>query len=181
VVVARSRREIVEVGDYVAGYFLDDRADLVSWLLALEQLKDRAEVVFAATSAEEVGGEGAQYLFHQLQPEVCIALELAPIVPDAPSSLSPFPSVWANDGYSASAAADLDLIDRVAARLGHHIQFQAFSRGGSDASCAASRGLCARPFTLGLPMENSHGFEIMHRDAMEHLAQLTVGLLGALS
>ena len=181
VVVATSRRAIVELGDHVAGYFLDDRADLVSWLLALERLGEQDGIVFAATSAEEVGGEGAQYLLHELHPEICIALELGPVVPDAPSELTSAPSLWVNDGYSAPAANDLDLVAKVAAEIGMPLQFQAFSRGGSDASCSASRGLCARPFTLGLPMENSHGFEIMHRDAMDRLADLTVALVERLA
>jgi len=181
VVVAKSRRQILELGDHVAGYFLDDRADLVSWLLAMEQLGARDGVTFVATSAEEVGGEGAQYLLHQLHPEICIALELGPIVPDAPSAITAHPSIWVNDGYSAPAAADLDLVARVATEIGMPVQFQAFSRGGSDASCSASRGLCARPFTLGLPMENSHGFEIMHKDAMVQLATLTVALIERLT
>ena len=59
--------------------------------------------------------------------------------------------------------------------------FQALSRGGSDASCAASHGLCARPITLGLAMENSHGFEVMHGGAMDNLAMLTVALVKHLS
>jgi len=180
VVVAKSRRSILELGDYVAGYFLDDRADIVSWLLALDRLGSKNGVVFAATSAEEVGGEGAQYLLHELHPEVCIALELGPIVPDAPSDLTSAPSIWVNDSYSAPAPADLELIAEIAREIGVPIQFQAFSRGGSDASCAASKGLCARPFTLGLPMENSHGFEIMHSEAMEQLARLTVALVDRL-
>ena len=73
------------------------------------------------------------------------------------------------------------MLRKVAAEIGMPLQFQAFSRGGSDASCSASRGLCARPFTLGLPMENSHGFEIMHRDAMDRLADLTVALVERLA
>ncbi len=181
VVVARSRRGVIEVGNHVAGYFLDDRADLVSWLLALEQLKSVDGVVFSATAAEEVGGEGAQFLLQELHPEICIALELGPFVPDAPSELTAAPSVWVNDSYSAPAAADLDLLSDVANEIGIPLQFQAFSRGGSDASCAASKGLCARPFTLGLPMENSHGFEIMHRDAMGSLAKLAVALIERLA
>ena len=180
VVVARSRRNVLRLGDYVASYFLDDRADLVSWLLALERLSGADGIVFAATASEEVGGEGAQWLLHEVHPEVCIALELGPYVPDAPSELTSAPSVWVNDSYSATAAFDLDLVASVARNLGFSVQFQAFSRGGSDASCAASKGLCARPFTLGLPMENSHGFEIMHKDAMGCLADLTVGLVSHL-
>lgn len=180
VVVARSRRSILELGDHLAGYFLDDRADLVSWLLALDKLGGQDGVVFAATTAEEVGCEGAQYLLQSLHPEICIALELGPFVPDAPSQLTASPSIWVTDSYGAPAAADLDLVAEVASKIGIEPQFQAFSRGGSDASFTASRGLCGRPFTLGLPMENSHGFEIMHKDAMDVLAALTVALVETL-
>ncbi len=181
VVVARSRRSLLRLGHHVAGYFLDDRADLVSWLLALDQLGDQDGVLFAATTAEEVGCEGAQYLMQSVHPEVCIALELGPYVPDAPSDLTASPSVWVSDSFAVPAAKDLDLLAEISEELGIPLQFQAFSRGGSDASAAASRGLCARPFTLGLPMENSHGFEIMHEDAMSVLAELTVALVKRLN
>lgn len=178
VVVAAGRRWLNNIGDFVAGYFLDDRADLVSWLLALEELKGTTvDVQFSATAAEEVGGEGALYIMQELRPEVCIALELAPRVPDAPIKLNDQPVVWVNDSYSAMAADDIDLIADIGERLGMDLQFQALSRGGSDASCAASHGHCARPFTLGLPMENSHGYEIMHPGAMINLARLTVELI----
>ena len=181
VVVAQSRRDLWFVGDFVAGYFLDDRADLLAMLLTLELLKDEnIDATFLATAAEEVGGEGAQYALQSLLPEVCIALELGPLVPDAPAVLSPFPTVWVQDSYSSTSAADLDLLADTAQSLGHPLQFQAFSRGGSDASCAASRGLCARPITLGIPMENSHGFEIMHKDAPQTLAEFTVALVNRL-
>lgn len=177
VCVHPSRRKLCFLKELVAGYFLDDRADLVSWLLALAAIGEREGILFAATAAEEVGGEGALYLFQELRPEICIALELGPNVPDAPVELSAVPTLWVTDSYSTMAAADIDL----AAGLGHDLQFQALSRGGSDASCAASHGLCARPFTFGLPMENSHGFEVMHPGAMEALAALMVSLVQKLS
>ncbi len=178
VVVARSQRSLWIVGDFVTSYFLDDRADVLAMFLAIVQLKDSdISATFIATAAEEVGGEGALYALHSLQPDVCIALELGPIVIDAPALLTSNPTVWVQDGYSSPAASDLDLLAEIAQGLGHPLQFQAFSMGGSDASCAASRGLCARPFTLGIPMENSHGFEIMHRDAPSTLANFTVALV----
>ncbi|MBX7131145.1 MAG: M20/M25/M40 family metallo-hydrolase [Fimbriimonadaceae bacterium] len=174
VVVHPSRRAVVTLGDYCGSYFLDDRADLVAWLLALESLRDaELPVLFAATVSEEVGGEGAQYLLHELRAEAVVALELGPNVPDAPVRLDAAPTVWAKDTYAAMAASDLDLITA----LEPDVQLQALSRGGSDASIAASTGLCARPFTLGIPMENGHGFEIMHRGAMQALADLTVKLV----
>ena len=178
VVVARSRRRLTHLGDHVAGYFLDDRADLVAWLLCLDALaKQKMRVLFAATASEEVGGEGAFFLLHRLRPAICIALELGADVPDAKVELTATPTVWAIDAYAATSADDLNLLDEVGRGLGMDLQFQAFSRGGSDASCAASHGLCARPITLGLPMANSHGYEIMHRDAMSELSRLTLALI----
>lgn len=182
VVIHRSRRGLLPVGRCIGGYFLDDRADLASWLITLAELKTGPlPATFAATAAEEVGGEGAQFLMNIHPPEVCIALELGPIVPDSTAKLSPNPTVWVKDGYSSMAARDIRLVKAVAKSIGVEIQLQALSRGGSDATCAASRGFCARPITLGLPMENSHGFEIIHKDAIENLARLTVGLVCALA
>jgi putative aminopeptidase FrvX len=178
VVVHPSRRQILHVGPLIAGFFLDDRADLVSWLLALEELGSVPEgVLFAATAAEEVGGEGALYLLQEHRPEICIALELGPNPEDSPIRLSKDPTVWANDSYSAMSYDDGEFLARLGEELTMALQFQVLSRGGSDASCAASHGLCARPITLGLPMANSHGFEVMHPGAMEELARLTVALL----
>lgn len=182
VVVARSRRNLTFLGDHVAGHFLDDRADIVAWLLVLEEVaKLNIPIVFAATAAEEVGGEGALYIMRDMRPEICIALELGAHVPDARVELTATPTVWSIDGYAATSAADLEMIASTGDELGMDLQFQAFSRGGSDASCAASHGLCARPLTFGLPMANSHGYEVMHRDAMTELARLTVAIIKRIS
>lgn len=180
VVVHPGRRTLTKIGDLVAGYFLDDRADLVSWLRALESLRD-VPATLVATTSEEVGGEGALYFLEATRPECVIALELGPNVPDARVAIDERPTVWTTDGYANTRDADVDLVIEVARELGIGLQFQALSRGGSDASCAASHGLCARPFTLGLPMENSHGYEVIHPGAMENLAKLTVGLVRRLT
>jgi putative aminopeptidase FrvX len=174
IVISRARRKLTHLGDFVSGYFLDDRADLAAWLLILEKFEGE-DVLFAATTSEEVGGEGAQYLLHQFQPEICIALELGPIVPDSGVVLSHIPSCWVKDSFAAAMAKDLEIISG----LDLPVQFQYLSSGGSDASCAASRGLCARPVTFGIPMENTHGYEIIHRDGIEHMADLTISYLEA--
>jgi putative aminopeptidase FrvX len=174
VVVHQSRRELLRLGDLVAGHFLDDRADLAAWLLAQPSCPDAA---FVATASEETGGEGALFWLGRNPTDVVIALELGPNVPDAPVVIDENPTVWVCDGYSAMQARDIDLVAQIGDQLGLELQFQALSRGGSDASCAASHGLCARPITLGIPMENSHGFEIIHPGAMENLARLTVALV----
>ena len=174
-----SRRTWTEMGDFVASPFLDDRADLAAMLLALERLPqlDPERVLFAATAAEEVGGMGALWLLLQRPAAVGIALEIGPRVPESPFTLDDQPTVWVNDSYSAMQAADIDLVARVAERIGQTPHFQALSRGGSDASCATSYGLVARPITLAFAAENSHGYEIMHRDAVPNLAALLSAVL----
>lgn len=180
-----SRRILSEFGDYVAAPFLDDRADLAAMLLTLEAMnnggKPMPSVVFAATAAEEVGGHGALYLLRRLNAAVGIALEIGPIVPDAPFPLDGQPTVWVNDSYSAMRPSDIELVAQAAQEIGQTLHWQAMSRGGSDASCAASHGLLARPITLAFAAENSHGYEIMHRDSVENLAALTFAVLEALS
>lgn len=178
VVVSPSRRTLTRFENFVAGYFLDDRADLVSWLLALAEMKDEPlDVAFVATTSEEVGGEGAQYYLAHEQPDFCVALELGPQVPDAPVAISARPTVWVMDGYAAMPPFLGETLDRVSEQTGIGLQYQALSRGGSDASCSAARGLCAHPITLGLPMENSHGYEVIHTESMNALAELTVAVV----
>ncbi len=186
VVLHPSRRCVTELGDFIAAPFLDDRADLAAMLLALEGLRNipetwRKRVLFAATAAEEVGGHGALWLLRQQPATIGIALEIGPRVPESPFPLDDQPTVWVNDSYSAMQAADIDLVARAAAKVGQRPHFQALSRGGSDASCAASHGLVARPITLAFAAENSHGYEIMHRNAVPNLAALLTATLREVS
>lgn len=183
VVLARARRSLWDLGEddaLTAAYFLDDRADLVAWLLALAALRGRSDldgIVFAATASEEVGGEGALFLLHEIRPDVCVALEIGPRTPDADFPLGPDPTVWVTDTFATTDPRDLDILEDAAAETGLTLYPQAVTRGGSDASCAAARGLCARPVTIAFAADNSHGFEIMHRDAPQNLARLLVAYL----
>lgn len=183
IVLAKERRTLLEMGEFIGSYFLDDRAPLVVWLLLLKAFRDAkppGEVLFAATVSEEVGGEGARYLLHRLQPEICIALEIGPRVPENRFELNDQPVIWARDSFAAMSAQDSDKLAVLCRELGFAPHWLPLSRGGSDASCAAQLGSVARPITLALPIENSHGFEIMHRDAMNRLAILTEAFIRAL-
>ncbi|MDX1932140.1 MAG: M20/M25/M40 family metallo-hydrolase [Capsulimonadales bacterium] len=178
VVLARERRRLWHFGGrFLGSYFLDDRADLVTWLMALERLGDRPEILFAATSSEEVGGEGAQYLMQNYRPEICVALEIGPTTPDAPFEIDAMPTIWVSDSFAATDPRDLERLAEAAQAEGLSPHWQAVTRGGSDASCAAARGLCARPVTIAFAADNSHGFEIMHQEAMEHLMRLLLRYL----
>ena len=182
VALARSRRVVTEFGPYIASYFLDDRADLAAWLLALETIKTEntplpGRVLFAATVSEEVGGEGVRYLLTRNPADICVALEIGPKTPDADFPIDQNPTIWVRDGYAAMEPKDAEILTSCCAELNLTPHWQYLSRGGSDASCAASLGLVARPVTLAFPAENSHGYEIMRRDAPTELARLLVAYL----
>jgi putative aminopeptidase FrvX len=182
VVLSASRRVVTEFGPFVASYFLDDRADLAVWLLALEALQKRGadslgSVTFAASASEETGAEGAQYVLRTQPADICVALEIGPKTPDADFPIDAQPTLWVRDGYAAMESVDGDLLADCCAELGQKPHWQYLTRGGSDASCAAAKGFTARPVTLGLPVENSHGYEIMHRDAPAELVRLLLAYL----
>ena len=82
------------------------------------------------------------------------------------------PTIWVRDGYAAMEAIDGEILSDCCEALKMEPHWQYLSSGGSDASCAADKGLTARPVILGLPVENSHGFEIMHRDAPREMLRL---------
>src|SRR5207247_5237937 len=109
--------------------------------------------------------------------DVCVALEIGPKVPESPFELDDQPTIWVTDSYSSIHSDDIAILNDVSRKLGQNPHWQPLSRGGSDASSAAQRGLTARPVTLGLPVENSHGLEIMHRGAPDELAKLLVAYL----
>jgi putative aminopeptidase FrvX len=182
VVLAESRRIVTTFGAFVGSYFLDDRADLAVMLLALESLalhgtENLGPVTFAATTSEEVGAEGAQYLLRRRPAEICVALEIGPKTPEADFPIDRQPTIWVRDAYAAMEALDAEILTQCCRDLGQHPHWQYLSRGGSDASCAAAKGFTARPVTLGLPVENSHGYEIMHRDAPHELMRLLLAYL----
>ena len=185
VVLAQSRRQVTEFGAFIASYFLDDRADVAVWLMALESLKAAPPkglptLTFAATVSEEVGGEGAMYLLRTRPAHICIALEIGPKTPDADFEIDANPTIWVRDGYAAMEAIDGEILTDCCAELGIEPHWHYLSRGGSDASCASAKGLTARPVTFGLPVENSHGYEIMHKGAPDAMLRLLLAYLAKL-
>jgi putative aminopeptidase FrvX len=117
------------------------------------------------------------FLMHRQPFDICVALEIGPKTPEADFPIDAQPTIWVRDGYAAMEARDGDLLTDCCAELGQSPHWQYLSRGGSDASCGASKGLTARPVTLALPVENSHGYEIMHRAAPDALLRLLLAYL----
>jgi len=182
VVLGASRRVVMEFGEFVASYFLDDRADIAVWLMALEKMRAEGytypgKIVFCASASEEVGGEGARFALTRFPADICVALEIGPKTPEADFPIDSSPVIWVRDGYASMEAKDGQILEEVCAAEGITPHWQYLSRGGSDASCSSALGLTARPVTLAFPVDNSHGYEIMHKDAPDELLRLFLAYL----
>ena len=115
VCIDRSKRTLVDVGDYVGAYFLDDRAAVTALLHAARLLRDRGQrpaddVYFVFTTNEEIGGVGGSYASAALPGTLTLALEVGPTEQEYATSVAGGPIV----GYSdALCVYDKDVADRL--------------------------------------------------------------------
>ena len=182
VCVDRSKRDLVEFGNYVGAYFLDDRAAVTALLRASRLLHERrqrptddAYLVF--TTNEEVGGIGGSYASASLPGTLTLALDVGPTEREYATSVTGGPIV----GYSdALCAYDKDVADRlmqIATARGLAPQAATLGAFMSDASHSKASGLAPRAGLLCLPTLSTHGFEVIPRNAVDDMAAIVADFL----
>jgi putative aminopeptidase FrvX len=182
VCVERSKRTLVDVGDFLGCYFMDDRAAVTASLQAARLLRERelrpaADVYFVFTTNEEVGGVGGSYASRTLPGSLTVALEVGPTEAEYTTSVTGGPII----GYSdAKCVYDTDVADRlmdIATEL--HLSPQAAVLGAfeSDASHAKASGLTPRAGLLCLPTLSTHGYEVIARNAIPAMSEVLVEFL----
>lgn len=173
--VSRLRKTPMYMGERVCGWGLDDKGAVVANLLTAKLVREAGRpprtVYFVATSSEEGGCSGGQYVARTLPADTMIAVEIAPIAPEYPIKMSPAPVVFYKDSYTYDKA----LCDRLAALgdemgLGH--QRGIFRSLGTDVSIALKAGLVGRGATIGFPTENTHGYEMANLEAIGNCARV---------
>lgn len=180
--VARERKQIQYLGEYISSYALDDRMGLVSLIAALREVKDAnlpLDLYFVATTCEEIGLVGATRVAQVLQPEVVIALDTSPATHDVPVVVDPRPVIWYGEA-TFHPKADCDLLLRLADELGFGAQPAVYSGAASDAAGVRRTGGADRTVAFGFARDNSHGYEIAHPDSLINVKDLLVAFLKAL-
>ena len=182
VCVARNRRTLVDVGDFVGSYFLDDRTALTAMIAAARLLvegdsRPPADVYLVCTTGEEMGGIGASHASRTLPGDVTLALDIGPAEPEYQVAVEAGPVVvYADD----SVVYDKVVADHLLS-LGREIdvdpQSAVFESFGSDASEAKSSGQAARAALISLPTLSTHGYEVQHRDTVRRCARLVAEYL----
>jgi len=179
VCVDRSKRTLVEIGDYVGCYFLDDRAAVTALLCAARLLRDRGkrpadDVYLVFTTNEEIGGVGGSYASASLPGTLTLALEVGPTEQEYGTTVTGGPIVAYSD---AMGVYDKDVADRlmkIASDRGLEPQAAVLGAFMSDASHAKASGLTPRAALLCLPTLSTHGYEVMSRRAIDAMAGVVV-------
>jgi putative aminopeptidase FrvX len=181
-VVARERKAIQHLGDYIASYALDDRMGLVALIAGLKEMTgttqatERPDCYFVATHGEEIGMLGAIRAAQLLQPDICVALDTSPVTHDTPTVLDPRPIIWYGEA-AYNNKADCDTLLYLAAELGFGAQPSVYTGAGSDAGRIKQAGLAGRTVAFGFPRDNSHGYEIAHAGSLANVTRLLVAYL----
>ncbi|BBY41191.1 peptidase M42 [Mycobacterium mantenii] len=179
VCVDRSKRSLVEVGDYVGAYFMDDRAAVIALLHAARQLRERQQrpaddVYLVFTTNEEIGGVGGTYASATLPGDLTLALEVGPTEREYGTSVTGGPIIGYSDALCVYDKEVADCLLKIAADRGLSPQPAALGAFESDASHSKAGGLAARAGLLCLPTLSTHGYEVIARRAIDDMATIVV-------
>ncbi|HEX5252476.1 MAG TPA: M28 family peptidase [Mycobacterium sp.] len=182
VCVERSKRDLVEMGDYVGAYFLDDRAAVTALLRASRLLHERGQrpaddVYIVFTTNEEIGGVGGTYASSHLPGDLTLALEVGPTEREYNTSVTGGPIIGYSDALCVYDKEVADRLLKIATDLELSPQPAALGAFESDASHAKAYGLTARAGLLCLPTLSTHGYEVIARHAIDDMAAIVVDLV----
>jgi putative aminopeptidase FrvX len=179
VCVDRSKRDLVEFGDYVGAYFLDDRAAVTALLRAARMLHEGGQrpaedVYLVFTTNEEIGGVGGSYASATLPGTLTLALEVGPTEREYATTVTGGPIIAYNDALCVYDKDVADRLLRIATDRGLAPQPATLGAFMADASHSKASGLTPRAGLLCLPTLSTHGFEVMPRKAIDEMAEIIV-------
>jgi putative aminopeptidase FrvX len=184
-VVARERKQLQHLGEYIASFALDDRMGLTALIAGLQEMagstRDRSErpdLYFVATHGEEIGMQGALRAAQLLRPDVCIAMDTSPVAHGTPLAMDARPVIWYRE-RAYHNKSECDKLLRLAGELGFGAQPCLYAASGSDAGAIKEMGLAGKTVCFGFARDNSHGFEITHADSLVNVARLLVAYLNS--
>ncbi len=182
VVIAGQHRALWDMGSLIAGFALDNRAPITATLEACDQLLQgdgpAVPVYIVFTREEELGFGTAGFAAGTLPGILSLAVDVAPVSPDEyGNQVDAYPSIGYRDDYAVYSKDVADLLVDHALRLDMLPGIGIFENYSSDASAVKRLGKSAKAALVGIPMENTHGYEIIHAGAIENTARLLASFL----
>nr|WP_027332182.1 peptidase M42 [Mycolicibacterium tusciae] len=179
VCVHTSKRDLVEFGDYLGCYFMDDRAAITALVQVGRQLSGNegrlpGDVYLVFTTNEEIGGSGGSYASRTLPGDLTVAVEVGPTEAEYGTSCAGGPIVAYSDAECVYDKVVADRLMDIAIGQGLSPQPAVLGAFESDASHSKAGGLSARAGLLCLPTLSTHGYEVLSRDAIGAVADVLV-------
>ncbi|TFF17609.1 M42 family peptidase [Jiella endophytica] len=184
VVLSVVERELIEVGELLGAHFMDDRALMLAGLMAMRSIRDRRaemtrDVYYVCSTKEEVTNGGAKYAARTLPGHQMIALEVGPVAPEYDTVLDARPILSFGDQKGLYSPKLIDDIRDAAECENIGLQLALLEFFASDASAAISDGLKPQAAVICMPTQNTHGFELVHRDGFDAFAKVLAQTLVA--
>ena len=177
-------------GDHLISRALDDRLGLYVMIEAIRQLGTHAATIVAVASAqEEVGSRGAVVAGYDLEPDICIALDLT-IANDFPgmspeqevTRLGAGPAIKVMDTAQISHRGIVRHLRDLAREHDIQVQLEVLNQAGTDASLIQRTRAGVAVVTLSLPARYIHTVnEMAHLQDVEHGVTLLARYLEAAS
>ena len=182
VCIERGKRNLLDVGNFIGSYFMDDRASVTALLQAAQQLRERDDrpandVYLVFTTDEEIGGVGASYASRTLPGDLTLALEVGPTEAEYDTVVGGGPIIGYSDSRCDYDRGVADQLMRIATELGLSPQAAVLGAFESDASHAKASGLSPRAGLLCVPTLSTHGYEVIPRDAIPAMTDVIVEFL----
>lgn len=182
VCIHESKRTLIEFGDYLGSYFMDDRASAAALLRAVRLLTQQeiplaGDLYVVFTTNEEIGGVGGSYASRTLPGDLTIALEVGPAEAEYATTCSGGPIIAYGDAECVYDKRVADTLMAVAAERQLAPQPAVLGAFESDASHSRQNGSSARAGLLCIPTLSTHGYEVIKNDAIESVADVLVGFL----
>lgn len=167
---------------WVAAWTFDNRLSVACLLRALERLKNedlpsRSPTIVAFTVEEEIGCLGAKVLAQRERPDVFVAIDGSPLVPECPLELDGRPAIRSRDRLATYDQELLREICRISSDAGVELQPVVYAGAASDASLVYSIGASPRVACLGYVRASSHGFEVVPLVTFDRVRTVTEALL----
>jgi putative aminopeptidase FrvX len=182
-VPAREGRGPLLLGDpedpFVAAWTFDDRIDVVNLvrllgILKKDRIKPARTTVVAFTVHEEEGAHGAKVLAHRVKPELFVAVDGCPVLPDLDLPMDGRPGIWSRDAVTHFDQAVVRAFLQAAREAGTEMVPAVFDGAASDASLVYACGGAPRVATVGHIRDNSHGFEIARLASIDNVLKSVV-------
>ncbi len=179
VVLSTTERHLVDLDKCMGAHFMDDRALVLAGIIAMRRLKARrtelkCDVYYVCSVKEEVTNSGALFAAKSLPGARMIALEVGPVAKEYQTELTENPILSFGDQKGLYSPGLIDELREAATAEGCEPQLALLEYFASDASASESSGVRPQTAVICIPTQNTHGFEVIHKNSIDVLARTLV-------